>query len=117
MISALWNGVLGLKAFQKSAEVTANNIANVNTDGFKKSRAVIQEDKSGNPQVAVDKVDLSGYKVREMTGEGPVDRELSNVDLAEETVDLIVEQRGFEGNVKTIQAADEMLGALLDVKT
>lgn len=40
----------------------------------------------------------------------------SNVDLVTEMVDQIVSQRSFEANIKPIQAADEMLGTLLDLK-
>lgn len=40
----------------------------------------------------------------------------SNVDLATEMVDQIVNQRAFEANLKPIQTADEMLGTLLDLK-
>ena len=38
--------------------------------------------------------------------------ELSNVDLAREFTDLIVTQRGFQANARTIAAADEMLAEL-----
>lgn len=40
----------------------------------------------------------------------------SNVDIASEMVDQIIDQRSFEANLKPIRAADEMLGALLDIK-
>jgi flagellar hook protein FlgE len=42
--------------------------------------------------------------------------ELSNVDLAQQFVDLIVHQRSFEANSKTIAAADEMLQSLQNLK-
>ena len=40
----------------------------------------------------------------------------SNVDLAAEMVDQIVNQRAFEANIKPMRTADEMLGTLLDLK-
>ena len=40
---ALDIGATGMTAQQKLIEITANNIANVNTHGFKKSRAVFQD--------------------------------------------------------------------------
>ena len=43
--------------------------------------------------------------------------ELSNVDLADETVSLLVAQRGFEENLQTIKTADDMLGSLYNIKT
>lgn len=36
--------------------------------------------------------------------------EMSNVDIAEEMVNLIVAQRAYESNSKTIKSADDMLG-------
>lgn len=43
--------------------------------------------------------------------------EASNVDIAEQMVNLIQNKTGFSAQVKTIQAADEMLGSILDIKT
>lgn len=42
--------------------------------------------------------------------------EMSNVDLAGEFVDMIVTQRGFQANSKTIQTSDQMLQELLGLK-
>jgi flagellar basal-body rod protein FlgG len=43
MEAALWAAKTGLDAQQTQMTVTANNLANVNTDGFKKSRAVFND--------------------------------------------------------------------------
>jgi len=42
--------------------------------------------------------------------------EMSNVDLAEEFTDMIVTQRGFQANSKTITTSDQMLQELLTLK-
>jgi flagellar hook protein FlgE len=42
--------------------------------------------------------------------------EMSNVDLAEQMTDMIVTQRGFQANSKTIQTSDQMLQELLTLK-
>ncbi len=42
--------------------------------------------------------------------------EMSNVDLAEEFTGMIVTQRGFQANSKTIQTSDQMLQELLTLK-
>jgi len=42
--------------------------------------------------------------------------EMSNVDLAEQFTDMIVTQRGFQANSKTIQTADQLLQELLTLK-
>jgi len=42
--------------------------------------------------------------------------EMSNVDLAEQFVDMIVTERGFQANSRTITTADQMLQELLQLK-
>lgn len=42
--------------------------------------------------------------------------EMSNVDLAEEFTDMIVTQRGFQANSRTITTSDQMLQELLTLK-
>ncbi len=42
--------------------------------------------------------------------------EMSNVDLAEQFTDMIVTQRGFQANSKTIQTSDQMIQELLTLK-
>ncbi len=42
--------------------------------------------------------------------------EMSNVDLSEQFTDMIVTQRGFQANSKTIQTSDQMLQELLTLK-
>jgi flagellar hook protein FlgE len=42
--------------------------------------------------------------------------EMSNVDLAEQFTDMIVTQRGFQANSRTIQTSDQMLQEVLTLK-
>ncbi|HPB48629.1 MAG TPA: flagellar basal body protein, partial [Exilispira sp.] len=39
MINSLWIGAVGMSAQQTNIDIISNNLANVNTSGFKKSRA------------------------------------------------------------------------------
>ncbi|RUO59039.1 flagellar basal-body rod protein FlgG [Pseudidiomarina insulisalsae] len=43
MIKSLWTGKTGLTAQQQQLDVITNNLANVNTAGFKRSRAVFED--------------------------------------------------------------------------
>lgn len=43
MIRSLWTAASGMQGQQKSIDVVANNLANVNTTGFKRSRADFQD--------------------------------------------------------------------------
>jgi flagellar hook protein FlgE len=42
--------------------------------------------------------------------------ELSNVDLAAQFADMIITQRGFEANARTVNASDEMLQTAVNLK-
>lgn len=52
MLRSLFTGISGLSAHQQMLDVTANNIANVNTTGFKSSRAAFQDTLSQTMQGA-----------------------------------------------------------------
>jgi flagellar hook protein FlgE len=94
-------------------DAAANNIANCNTDGYKRARATIHENPLGLPETKVTKVDTPGPLVFDPASEKG--RELSNVDIAEEMVNMMIAERGFMANLKTIQAEDELLGSLINI--
>jgi len=114
MSLALNAALSALDAYGQKLDVTANNIANMNTDGFKKSRAVLQEADSSGVVLSISKVNTPGAPILSEDGTGEV-RESSNVDLAEEIVDLTTTKHAFQANLKTIKAEDEMLGSLFDI--
>jgi len=64
----------------------------------------------------------SGSPILERPGNGgmgsitPYGLEQSNVDLGNEFVKMIVVQRGYEANSKTIMTTDQMLSALMSIK-
>ncbi|MFP7332490.1 flagellar basal body rod protein FlgG [Shouchella clausii] len=43
MIRSMYSGISGMKGFQTKLDVVGNNIANVNTHGFKKGRVMFQD--------------------------------------------------------------------------
>lgn len=43
MLRSMYSGISGLRGFQTKLDVIGNNIANVNTSGYKKGRAVFQD--------------------------------------------------------------------------
>jgi flagellar hook protein FlgE len=115
MISPFHSGISAISAFSAKMNATANNVANVNSDGFKKSRTTLEEGRFGGVEPDVDQVDTPGYTKRIVDGGQIRDVEGSNVDLAEEFTDSIATQSGYKANLKTIQTNDEMLGTLLDI--
>lgn len=115
MISGINSALSGLMAFQKKVDSIANNVANVNTDGFKKTRVTLSEQDPQGVTANVEKIDTSGPLVTEQTPEGEQLVEKSNVELSEELPNLMLSRRFFEANLKTIQTEEEMLGSLLDI--
>ena len=114
MVSPINSATSAVNAFSTKMRVTANNVANVNTDGFKKSRVTLNEGRSGGVEADVSQVDTPGF-IKQTTENGHIEKvESSNVDLAEEMTESISTQNGHNANLKTIKAHDEMLGTLLD---
>jgi len=114
MITGLSSTVSALQAHDRKMSVNANNIANVNTNGFKRDRAVLEEGGAGEVRVNLRK-DLSPAPQDPLTPDAPgVEKELSNVDLVDEMTGMIPTEIGYMANLKTIQARDEMMGTLLD---
>ena len=116
MIGAIHSALSGLIAFSTQIGVTAHNVANVNTDGFKKSHTEFISVETGGVLPVIRKDNSAGPTVLRDHGYGPTQVELSNVDLGEETVNRIIGQRGFEANLQALKTADEMLGSILDIK-
>ncbi len=114
MTQAINAALSALAALGKKLNVTANNIANLNTDGFKKSRAILEDADPYGVTVSISKVNTPGAPVPSEDGT-PQMKESSNVDLGEEIIDLKITERAFEANVKPIQAEEEMTGKLLDI--
>ena len=109
-------GLSGLRAFSAKMATSAHNTANALTDGYKTKRAVASEVKGGGVTTTIETIDQPNAEVYDSTGQT---KKLSNTDLGREMVNTIVAQRGFEANIKSIQAADEMeqsLGSILDKK-
>jgi flagellar basal-body rod protein FlgC len=114
MVPALDAATSALQAFSQQLGLTAGNIANVNTDGFKKSRAVFQEGPNGGVEAREQRIESPGDPLGFSETDGAAPRESSNVALEEELPELITTVYGFRANLKTVKAQDEMLGHLLD---
>lgn len=116
MISGMQAALSGLQAFSTKVEKNANNIANMNTAGFKKDRVVLSAQSPGGVRAETARVETQGPLVTETTNQGISIEEMSNVDLGEEIPDLMLNVHGYTANLKTIQSVDEMVRSLLDVQ-
>ena len=115
MIPSVNSTISALQAYKTKLGVTADNIANANTDEFKKSRATLKEGTTGDVQVDINRVNTPGYRYQELEGDQPVEKEGSNVSLEEEIPEMMVTQRTYEANLKVLQTQNRMLGTLLDI--
>lgn len=116
MIVGMYSSISGLRALEKQLESTADNIANVNTDGFKKTRVTLYEGQPLGVKPQVERINVPGPQVLEQTNNGFESIEKSNVELSEELPRLMITKRYYQANLKMIKTEDEMLGSLLDVK-
>lgn len=117
MISGYQSALSGLQAFGKKIEANGNNIANVNTDGFKKNRVTMASVDPQGVKTMVDKVNIPGSSVLKETSNGETFVELSNVDLGSEIPDMNMNSLMYKANLKTIEVLEEMTGSLLNLKS
>lgn len=115
MIDGKYAASLALKAFSKSLDVTSNNVANINTDGYKKSKAILQEDKNGGVKVSIQKIDTLENPIPFEEASDDQIKESSNVDLAEEMVQMMSSKRGHKANAKSLEMQNELIGTILDI--
>ena len=85
-----------LQAFSASHQVTANNVANINTDESKASRTTFQESGSGGVSAAA-----SATK--------------DTVEISREAVDLMSNTAGFKANIAVMKTADDMTKDLFSI--
>ena len=116
MISGVYAALSGLQAYSTRMANNANNVANMNTDGFKRDRVILSTQAPQGVRATVEKVSSPGPVVAEATDQGYEMIEQSNVDLSEEVPEFTMNQHGHDANVRTIQAADQMMQSLLDLK-
>lgn len=98
-----------LSALSTRQEVSANNIANVNTDGFKASSVALESGSAGQG--------VRVGAIQESTAAGPMigGVEGSNTEIAGEMVDMMTTGHAFSANVAAVRASEEMTGHLLNM--
>jgi flagellar basal-body rod protein FlgC len=117
--------VSALRAFSVAQQVTAHNVANVNTEEFRASRTVLEEiPNRGGVRV---------QEVRQTSGNAgfvPVDKPVanragelvqsrlmvraSNTNIAREMTNMISNENAFAANAAAIRTRDDMIGGLIN---
>jgi flagellar basal body rod protein FlgG len=102
MIEGLSAAISGMQLSALRMDISANDVANVNTPGYEQSD-LIQVERS--PGAAVGTIRRTPNP----------NQQLSGTDLAWEFGnEMTVAQTGYSANLKAIRAQDQMLGTLLD---
>ena len=101
----------GLAAYRAQFANSAHNIANVNTDGYKKTVATVSEDAAGLPKANLIKSDSQG-PIIQVYG---LLKETSNVNLAEELPQMMIAQRAYEANLKALKIQNETVKSTLEI--
>lgn len=94
-ISGIADGAL--KAFSTSQQITSNNVANMNTDGFSASQVIFQEQSPFG-------VTASAFRTSD------------SVDISREATNLLTNVQGFKATINVSKAADEMTKDLLNIQ-
>jgi flagellar hook protein FlgE len=115
MILSIQSTLSALKAFGEKMGVTANNIANVETEKFKKSTATLVESPEKNVEVHISQPDIPGPVIVDETDGQLTETKMSNVELAEEIPKTVIARRGYEANLATLRARDKMLESIVDI--
>lgn len=97
------NNISSIQTSQTLLNTTANNVANVNTDGFVPQDTIATNQGSETPVAETRSADNEGA-------------ERSQTDLAKEIPNEMVAQRTTEANVVAIKTQDDVMGTLLDIK-
>jgi flagellar hook protein FlgE len=103
-----------LRAFERKFQVTANNIANVNTDGFKRSRVLLKDNYPAGVEAVINRVDTPGF-LRSAEDGSPEMKESSNVELEGELVGLVLTKRDYQANINVLKLEEETIGTVLDL--
>lgn len=96
------NNVSSIQAHQTMLNTTGNNVANVNTDGFRPSETRMTDNSKSVSASNVIADDSGSAR--------------SQTDLAKEIPDQIIAQDATAVNVSAIKTQDEMFGTLLDIR-
>ncbi|CAN7555311.1 flagellar basal body rod protein [Acidovorax sp. Leaf76] len=93
-------GSSGLQAAQLRLDASANNVANMNTPGYRREVVAQQE--------AKDSAGVQATVQREQDAKG--------VALEQEAVEQMSATYAFKANLQTIKTQDQMMGSLLDTR-
>ncbi len=115
MVDSVGNSLTALRAFSTRMEVTANNIANMQSEGYRKKKALLQETSNGGVKAEVVRIENPASSIAQAEKGSEAQQDRSNEDLAEEISEMIVTKHGYSANLEAIKAQDDMVGEALNI--
>ncbi|MBA4394419.1 MAG: hypothetical protein C0407_12780 [Desulfobacca sp.] len=112
METGISTSIAGINAFGRQIEIIANNVANLNTYGYKANKAKITENNQGVPELTVTINKTAGIPIQ---GPDTPILESSNVDLSQEMPNMLLAKRSYEANLKTLKAQTDLEKSVLDI--
>ncbi len=106
------SNISALQALGKKQSVTANNIANSETAGFKKSQTILESGQNGAVTTKTQPINTPGTMINQPDGSL---EEMSNVDLAQEITTMIPTKHAYQANLKALETTAEMEDTVLDL--
>jgi len=101
----------GMSHSDRWLQVSANNVANLNSEGFRASRVLAREQAGGGVTTVVTRTADPPV----LAFDGSLYHELSNVSLETETVNQLQALRAYEANAKVLETTNDMYGSVLDL--
>lgn len=115
MISAFSSARSGLSAFANQIAVVAHNVANVHTEGFEASRAVLHATYPSGVAAHIETLHSPESVAIAAPPEGESPGVRSNVDLTDAMTTLLMAHRAYQANLNLLKAEHERVGHLLDL--
>ncbi len=96
-------------------DVTADNVANVSTDGYRAKRVTNEATINGGIRPRIDQPPPPPPSPTTLEADGR-ERVLSNVNIGAEVTSRVIAQRSFEANLQVLKTSDEMTQSLIRTK-
>ena len=111
--SAFDTSTSGIVAAATKLQANANNVANANTNGYQTQRVDLVESPAGvEARAASVGAPNRADAAANPNGNSPLPP--SDVNLADEMVSMVANGNFYQANMRALQAADDMMGTLLD---
>ncbi|WP_456387343.1 flagellar basal body protein [Desulfolithobacter sp.] len=115
MISGVQSAFSGLQASGVRITAVASNVANMNTEGYRRARVLFEEQKTGGVLAVPERVDGSEVSIQMEAPFGLEMVEHSSTDPSRELSDMRQARAMYQAQMKTISAEQAKMDSVLDI--